>query len=60
MDVSQKEQLHKTPVCPNCILPMRYAASEVDQQYDNLRHVMFVCSCGLASDQVVATGSSPT
>jgi hypothetical protein len=42
------------PVCPNCNLQMRYATSEVDEQHGKLRHVMFVCSCGLTSDQMVA------
>jgi hypothetical protein len=32
---------------------MRYETSELDRQHGNLRHVMFVCSCGLTSDQVV-------
>jgi len=34
---------------------MRYAASEIDKGHANLRHVLFLCSCGLASDQMVAT-----
>jgi hypothetical protein len=42
------------PVCPYCKLPMRYQMSEFDKQRGNLRHVMFVCSCGLNSDQVIA------
>jgi hypothetical protein len=33
---------------------MRYQTSQLDKQHGNLRHVMFVCSCGLASDQVIA------
>jgi RNase P subunit RPR2 len=44
----------RQPVCPHCKLPMRYQTSEVDKQHANLRHVMFVCTCGFASDQVVA------
>jgi hypothetical protein len=44
----------KPPVCPNCKLPMRYQTSELDEQHGNRRHVMFVCSCGLTSGQVVA------
>jgi len=33
---------------------MRYQTSELDKQRSNLRHVMFICSCGLTSDQLVA------
>jgi hypothetical protein len=44
----------KPPVCPNCKLPMRYQTSELDKHHGNRRHVMFVCSCGLTSGQVVA------
>lgn len=45
----------RPPVCPHCKLPMRYRTSELDKQHNNLRHVMFVCSCGLTSDQLVAS-----
>jgi hypothetical protein len=31
---------------------MRYATSELDKIYP-VRHVMFVCDCGRASDQVI-------
>jgi hypothetical protein len=41
------------PVCPNCQLPMQYQTSKLDQTHGHLRHVMFVCSCGLTS-QVIA------
>jgi len=41
------------PLCPNCKLPMQYATSELDKVHSNIRHVMFVCSCGLTSDQVI-------
>jgi hypothetical protein len=34
---------------------MRFAASEVDSGHANLRHMLFVCSCGLAGDQMVAS-----
>ena len=43
----------RPPVCPNCQLPMRYETSELDKTHANLRQVMFVCDCGLTSDQVV-------
>jgi hypothetical protein len=33
---------------------MRYETSELDKQHGNIRHVMFVCSCGLTSDQMMA------
>jgi hypothetical protein len=34
---------------------MRYQTSELDQQRSNLRHVMFICSCGLTSGLLVAS-----
>jgi hypothetical protein len=50
----QQQPALRPPVCPNCKLPMRYETSELDEQHTNIRHVMFVCSCGLTSDQMVA------
>ena len=50
----QQRPAVRTPVCPNCRMPMRYETTEADRHHDNLRHVLFVCSCGLASDQMVA------
>jgi hypothetical protein len=50
----QQQAALRAPVCPNCNLPMRYQTSEVDQQDGKVRHVMFVCSCGLTSDQMMA------
>jgi hypothetical protein len=51
----QQQPAPKPPVCPSCKLPMRYKTSERDKTHANLRHVMFVCSCGFATDQVVAS-----
>jgi hypothetical protein len=42
----------RPPVCPDCGTPMRYAASDLDKIYP-VRHLMFVCDCGRASDQLV-------
>jgi hypothetical protein len=53
VETFQQQPALRPPVCPNCQLPMRYETSELDKQQRNLRHVMFVCSCGLTSDQVV-------
>jgi hypothetical protein len=50
----QEQPRVRPPVCPDCKLPMRYQTSQLDKQHGNLRRVMFVCSCGLASDQVIA------
>jgi hypothetical protein len=33
---------------------MRYATAEPTQPYDKVRHVLFVCSCGRATDQLMA------
>jgi RNase P subunit RPR2 len=53
VETFQQQPALRLPVCPNCHLPMRYEASERDKTHSNLRHVMFICSCGLTSDQVV-------
>jgi hypothetical protein len=37
---------------------MRIAISEIDEENSNLRHVLFVCSCGLTSEQLVAADTS--
>jgi hypothetical protein len=50
----QQQPALRPPVCPNCKLPMRYQTSELDEQRGKVRHVMFVCSCGLTSDQMMA------
>jgi hypothetical protein len=50
----------RPPVCPNCKLPMRYQTSELDQHHSNLRHVMFVCSCGLTSELVAIMDEPPS
>ena len=39
--------------CPNCRTPMCYSASEMDKTYTEIRQVMFICSCGLTSDQMI-------
>jgi RNase P subunit RPR2 len=51
----QQQAALRPPVCPNCKVPMRYQTSELDRLHSNIRHVMFVCSCGLTSDQMMAT-----
>jgi hypothetical protein len=38
---------------------MRFATSELDKIYP-VRHVMFVCDCGRASDQLVALANEVT
>jgi hypothetical protein len=38
---------------------VRYQTTEFDKQHGHLRHVMFVCTCNLASDRIVANSSSP-
>jgi hypothetical protein len=44
----------RAPVCPDCHKPMHFRTSEPDRAIPNLRHAMFVCDCGRASDQVVS------
>jgi hypothetical protein len=43
----------RPPACPDCLKPMRLTTSEPDAGYSNLRHALFVCDCGRASDQVI-------
>jgi hypothetical protein len=40
------------PMCPDCRKPMRLAASEMDKTHTTIRHELFVCDCGFASDQM--------
>jgi hypothetical protein len=54
VEPSSNNLLLARPVCPNCKVPMRYQSSELDKEHAHIRHVMFVCSCGLTSDQMVA------
>src|SRR5258705_2239703 len=44
----------RPPLCPDCQGLMRPAAAEPDSRNANLRHVLFVCNCGRASDQLIA------
>jgi hypothetical protein len=44
----------RPPVCPDCRMPMRFATAERDRTYFKLRHAIFVCDCGRASDQLIA------
>jgi hypothetical protein len=48
----------RSPVCPTCHEPMRLESSRPDRSYANLRHMIFVCACGRASDQLVADSTS--
>jgi hypothetical protein len=44
----------RPPVCLGCRMPMRFATAERDRTYFKLRHAIFVCDCGRASDQLIA------
>jgi hypothetical protein len=51
-----QEQLTKplirAPMCPDCGTPMRFITSELDKTAP-VRHMIFECDCGRASDQLV-------
>ena len=44
----------KPPMCPDCGTFMRLESASPDKRYTNISHVMFVCDCGRASDQMIA------
>src|SRR5262245_45333045 len=48
-----EERVARTPWCPACQKPMHLVSANSDNTYAKLRHVVFVCDCGRASDQLV-------
>lgn len=42
------------PACPDCKKTMWMQRTWPDPDYPNVRHVVFICDCGRASDQMVA------
>jgi hypothetical protein len=45
----------RPPTCPDCGTPMRLQSASPDLRYINLQHMIFMCDCGRASDQLVAS-----
>jgi|RhiMethySRZTD1v2_1073278.scaffolds.fasta_scaffold175757_1 hypothetical protein len=48
----------RAPMCPDCGTPMRFITSELDKTTP-VRHMIFECNCGRASDQLVPTFFDP-
>jgi hypothetical protein len=47
----------RPPACPDCMKPMRFVTSDPDKIHRILQHVMFMCDCGRASDQVIISST---
>ena len=47
----------RPPRCPACYKPMHLEGVNEDKEYPKLRHVIFACSCGRKSDQLLAAGA---
>ena len=48
-----------TPICRYCTKAMQMQRASRDQDYEHIYHVVFICECGRARDQMVAV-SEPT
>jgi hypothetical protein len=42
----------RAPMCPDCGTSMRFITTQLDKTVP-VRHVLFECDCGRASDQLV-------